>query len=377
MAGIYIHVPFCRKKCHYCDFYKITLTGLIPSYVEAVKKELAVRSSYTQGESIESIYFGGGTPSLLSAGEISGIINAIAGVHRISADCEITLEANPDDIYPGFLAELRERTVVNRISLGIQSFYDDELTLLNRRHDAQQAFKSIEECLSAGFSNLSIDLIYGIPGLSQQKWENNIHYAANSGAVHISAYHLSIEPGTKLHRMLHEGMIIMADEETGRSQYDILCNILNREGFRHYEISNFCREGFYAVHNTNYWKQKIYLGLGPSAHSFDLHSRQWNLPGVKKYIRTMVDEGITFYGREDTDRLTSYNEYIMLSLRTIWGADQDHIRTVYGEEFVSDFEVTAEALIISGHMKKHEGKYILTEDAWFVSDGIIKKFLKF
>lgn len=376
MAGIYIHVPFCRKKCHYCDFYKITRTGLINEYTEAVKKELEKRKDYTLGEGIESIYFGGGTPSLLSPQQTGSIINAISGLHKIAPQCEITLEANPDDINQEYISGLKDHTLINRISLGIQSFFDEDLVFLNRRHNARTAFRSMELCTGAGYSNLSADLIYAIPGLTAERWKDNIQYAVSSGAVHISAYHLSIEPGTAMHRMVTEGRVRPADEETGREQYEILCNLMNREGYVHYEISNFCRDGYYAVHNTNYWRKKIYLGLGPSAHSFNLQTRQWNHTGVKKYIRD-ANEGLPASGTEKTDGTRSYNEYIMLALRTIWGVDTKNIETNYGLDYLKAFESVAAGFLESGQLRATEGRYVLTEDAWFVSDGIIREFMIF
>jgi len=374
MAGIYIHVPFCRKKCHYCDFYKITQTGLIPSYVEALKKELHIRRSYTANETIESIYFGGGTPSLLNPGHIRSVTDAITREYEISPRCEVTLEANPDDINSDYLAGLKDNTIVNRISLGIQSFFDDDLQFLNRRHNSSGAFKGIEECLKHGYTNLSLDLIYGIPGLTAEKWMKNLDHAVISGAVHLSAYHLTVEPGTVLHRMIREGVTSPADDETGRKQYEILCSYMDKAGFEHYEISNFCRDGYYAVHNTNYWRQKIYLGLGTAAHSFNITSRQWNHRGVRKYIRA-VNEGKTACGREDTDATRSYNEYIMLSLRTKWGVDPYFAEEHYGRKAASEFCKTASQYLKSNQMTVTEGRYVLTEEDWFVSDGIIKQFM--
>lgn len=374
MAGIYIHVPFCRKKCHYCDFYKITQTGLIPSYIEALKKELHIRRTYTADETIESIYFGGGTPSLLNPGQIRSVTDAITREYDISPLCEVTLEANPDDINSDYVTGLKDNTIINRISLGIQSFFDDDLQFLNRRHNASGAFNSIEECLKQGYTNLSLDLIYGIPGLTAEKWIKNLDYSVSSGAVHISAYHLTVEPGTVLHQMILEGTISPVEDETGREQYETLCRYMTEAGFDHYEISNFCRVGYYAVHNTNYWRQKIYLGLGPAAHSFNITSRQWNLPGVGKYIHA-VNEGTTAYGREDTDATRSYNEYIMLSLRTKWGVDPYFVEARYGKKTAWALSKTASEYLKSNQMIITEGRYVLTEEAWFVSDGIIKQFI--
>jgi oxygen-independent coproporphyrinogen III oxidase len=373
MAGIYIHVPFCRKKCHYCDFYKIKMTGLLPAYIEALKHELVLRRDYIKGEKIESIYFGGGTPSLLSAGQIRSITDAAGALHEIAHDCEITLEANPDDINREYLAALSGETPVNRMSLGIQSFFDDDLKFLNRRHDASKAFSSIEECLEYGFNNLSIDLIYGIPVSSASRWEKNLKYAISSGAPHISAYHLSIDRGTPLYKLMAEGKVIPADEEESLRQYRILCSTMKNAGFEHYEISNFCRNALYSRHNIGYWQQKIYLGLGTSAHSFNLHSRQWNLKGVGSYIKKAASD-IPEYETEVTDRIKRYNEYVMVSLRTIKGADATYLRKSMGAFFGDHFIKEAARFVDSGIMLRNGERYHLTEESWFVSDNIISSF---
>jgi len=379
MAGIYIHIPFCRKKCHYCDFYRVNDPGfsnnstIVDSYLEALRKEIVLRRDYTKGEEIESIYIGGGTPSLLDAGQVRSLTSTIGDMHKVASGCEITMEANPDDISREYLMQLKEKTPVNRLSLGIQSFFDDDLEFLNRRHNAETAFSVIEECIGAGYDNLSIDLIYGIPRMTPEKWERNVNYATGTRAAHISAYHLTIEPRTQLYKMVTEGKVVPAGEDQSREQYDILCRSMQNAGYTHYEISNFCRDGLISRHNTNYWRQKIYLGLGPSAHSFDLESRQWNLRGIGKYIRT-VNEGMPAFGREETDDVRRYNEYLMLSLRTIAGISLDHIESSFGKDYASAFSGKAPAFIGSGQLKREGDRFFLTEDSWFISDHIISSF---
>jgi oxygen-independent coproporphyrinogen III oxidase len=368
MAGIYIHIPFCKKTCSYCDFYKTTLIAFIPDYIRALKKEITLRASYLAHEAIESIYFGGGTPSLCSIDEINSILFSIQYQHIVKDDCEITLEANPDDLSATYIKELASNTSVNRLSIGIQSFRDSDLVLLNRRHTANQASRSIKEAHDLGFHNLSIDLIYGLPGLSNKDWQGNIENALE--AEHISAYHLTVEPGTHLFKMASKGLFKGTEEDVSEKQFNILADITKKAGFTHYEISNLARNGYLSRHNSNYWRQKKYLGLGPSAHSYDLTSRQWNVSDVKKYIEA-INSDISFYHREMLNKKDQYNEYLMVSLRTMWGVDANKIRHEFGEEFHHHFLKVSSPFVQSGHLVCCGDVFTMNRQGWLISDYIL------
>lgn len=374
MAGIYIHIPFCRKICSYCDFYKTTFISLIPDFLKALELELELRTQYLQNEIIETIYIGGGTPSLLRVEQINHLLEKISGRYRIAKDCEITLEANPDDLSPEFLKQLGEVTPVNRLSIGIQSFSDADLTLLNRRHNAELAILSIENARTAGFRNISIDLIYGLPDMKLPAWQKNLEIAFSLNIEHLSAYHLSIEPGTAFSRMASRGLLNLADEDESTDQFTALSNTANEHGFIHYEISNLAMEGFFSKHNSNYWKQKKYLGVGPSAHSFDINSRQWNISQVKKYIEA-VSNGDLYFIREELDTITRYNEYLMVSLRTITGVDFDYIHKEFGEVLFNDFNKSIKPYIKSGHIIREGSIFRMTRQGWLISDFIISRLL--
>ncbi|HNX60330.1 MAG TPA: radical SAM family heme chaperone HemW, partial [Spirochaetota bacterium] len=274
MAGIYVHIPFCRAKCLYCNFYSIPNRESIDEYTSSVIDELGMRRDYLNGEKIDTIYFGGGTPSIAGTDSIAGIIRAVHEGFDVASDPEITLEANPDDIDSGFLSGLKD-TGINRLSIGIQSFRDEDLRYLGRAHDAASAVSAIERSRDAGFSNLTIDLIYGIPGLDDESWKRNIDTATGYGIPHISAYALTVECDTPLERLIEKGKRDAPSEEDGARQFEILMDEMRRREYIHYEISNFCREGYISRHNSSYWKGIPYLGAGASAHSYDGKSRQW------------------------------------------------------------------------------------------------------
>jgi oxygen-independent coproporphyrinogen III oxidase len=375
MAGIYIHIPFCKRICSYCDFYKTTATALVPEYIQAMETELDIRKHYLDQEIIRSIYFGGGTPSLLSPAQIALILNKIKQFHQVSPDCEITLEANPDDLSENYLKALIGSAGINRISIGIQSFRDKDLTLLNRRHNSEQAYKSIEYALHAGFKNISIDLIYGIPEMDASAWKKNLDLAFSLDIQHISAYHLSIEPGTAFFRMAKRGTLRIPDDKESQRQFNLLSKMAGIQGFLHYEISNLAKEGFISRHNFSYWQQKKYLGIGPSAHSYDISSRQWNISQLKTYIEALRT-GKEFFMREELDDIKRYNEYLLVSLRTSAGADTERIRLEFGEETCRDFVRAAQSLVSSGHMIQAGNTCRLTKKGWLISDYIIARLIK-
>lgn len=373
MAGIYIHIPFCKKRCIYCDFYSTTSGHLKEAYIDALEKEIDLRKDYAENEVIETIYFGGGTPSQLLPSEAERIINRIKSVHRLSRNPEITLEANPDDISEKFLDGLRN-TDINRISIGIQTFNDERLKFLNRRHDSKQAVKAVGMCREYGYDNISIDLIYGFPEESGDEWEKDIDKAISLGIQHISAYHIIYEEGTRLTRMLEEGKIKEIDEDNSIRQFETLMSKLKDAGFIHYEISNFCKPGMHSRHNTSYWQNKRYIGLGASAHSYNLESRQWNVADINTYIKAL-NEGEKFFETENLDIYSHYNDYILTSLRTMWGADIAYIREKFGERLSEYFLKNADRYIDSGDIESRDGKYIINEKGIFISDGIMSDLM--
>lgn len=374
MAGIYIHIPFCKTICSYCDFYRTPDMTLMPFYLKALEKEIEIRKDYLQGEPIESIYFGGGTPSLLGADQINILMYALDINHNIAGDCEITLEANPDDLSRSYTEQLKQHTLVNRLSIGIQSFFDADLILLNRRHRALQSTVCLEQALNAGFENISVDMIYGIPGTTAEIWEENLHRVPFDKIKHLSAYHLAIEPDTPFHRMMKEGLISTVDEEQSYTQYKLLCQEARKHRFQHYEISNFGREGFYSLHNSGCWKGKKYLGFGASAHSYDLNSRQWNVSDVEVYIEAMQNRTKAYKFEKISDNMR-FNEYVMVSLRTIWGVNLESMKSAFGSSAAGQFIKNASRFLDAGNIICRNGIYTIPEGSWFVSDYIIRSLL--
>ncbi|MBP5473464.1 MAG: radical SAM family heme chaperone HemW, partial [Bacteroidales bacterium] len=311
MAGVYIHIPFCKKFCNYCDFYKVTALGRKDDYIEAVLKEIEIRSDYIN-EPVQTIYFGGGTPSLFSSQDLYKITDKIHNYFSVNQGIETSIEVNPDDISREYLKSLRD-VGLNRISMGVQSWNNRDLKLMNRRHDAKKAEEALCDTMDF-FDNISIDLIYGIPEMSIEEWENNLDKTLSFDIQHISAYTLTIEPGTAFYKMKSSGKIKETDEDLVLRQYELLKEKSAEKGFLHYEISNFAKQGYFSVHNSNYWKQVPYVGFGPSAHSFNGYSRQWNVSDVNKYI-SEIKKGTVPFEKENLGEKTRYNEYIMTSLR--------------------------------------------------------------
>ncbi len=375
MAGIYIHIPFCRTICHYCDFYKVASLAGKSFFMDALIKEVEIRSEYLNGEPVETIYFGGGTPSVLEVADISKLIQNISDYHNIEKNCEITLEANPDDLTDDYMASLCEKTDVNRLSIGIQSFHDDDLKLMNRRHNGITAYESIKRAISFGFSNISIDIIYGLPGSSVAKLEANIDRLFDFDIKHISAYHLTIEPGTFFYRKAEKGLIKPVDDEEGYAQFKRLIEKLGEKGFIHYEISNWAKEGYYSRHNANYWKRKPYLGLGPSAHSYNLFSRQWNISNVKLYIEGIQNNCLRFE-IENLTEADHYNEYLLTSLRTTWGLDLAQLEVRFGSRAVEELYARSKKYFKSNHMIQVGQILKLTNAGYFISDSIISDLME-
>ncbi|HNR41288.1 MAG TPA: radical SAM family heme chaperone HemW [Bacteroidales bacterium] len=373
MAGIYIHVPFCKKLCTYCDFYHVMTLSDNYDFVEAVVRESEIRKGYIGNESISSIYFGGGTPSVLPVRYLGLILESIWKNYSVDRDCELTIEINPDDAEYEYMTDLK-KLGVNRISLGIQSWDDNILKLLNRRHDARQAAMALERSLKAGFDNVTIDLIYGIPMLTSGQWSETLDKSLAFDIKHLSAYHLTIEPGTVLWKMKERGAFNEIDEEESSHQFNILIEKTASMGFVHYEISNFGKPGYFSRHNTNYWKQVNYIGLGPSAHSYNGYSRQWNVRDLKKYIKS-VNSGKPLFEREELDRKTQFNEYIMTSLRTMWGIDLEYVEMKFEKEGYDYIMNLAGKLIDYGLMKQNMKTLVLTNQGKMISDNIISELM--
>jgi oxygen-independent coproporphyrinogen-3 oxidase len=316
MSGIYIHIPFCRKACHYCDFHFSTNLTLVDQITDAICKEIVLRKNYVQSP-LNSIYFGGGTPSLLSANQLNQLINNIYKNFTVAPEAEITLEANPDDLNKEKLTVLKNAGI-NRLSIGIQSFQDARLLWMNRSHNAGEAINVVNDAREAGFENLSIDLIYGLPDQNHKPFLFDLEKAISLNTDHISAYCLTIEPKTVFGHFKKKGMLKEIDEDLAAEQFEILVSTLSTNGYEQYEISNFAKNGKYAIHNTAYWQQKPYLGVGPSAHSYNQSSRQFNVTNNQKYLRA-ITQGAVLFEKEQLSRTQQINEYIMTSLRTMWG----------------------------------------------------------
>jgi len=326
MAGIYIHIPFCKQACHYCDFHFSTSLKYKDELLQALIKEIKLQKTYLDGETIETIYFGGGTPSLLEEGEISLLINTITQLHSVASNAEITLEANPDDLDKAKLRAL-SNTPINRFSIGLQSFFDDDLQWMNRVHRAAEAEAAVKRAQDTGFENITVDLIYGFPLLTDQKWKFNLDKVFELGVPHVSSYSMTVEPRTALASSIKNKKQAAMSDEQSAAQFIYLMDAMQQRGFEHYEISNFAKPGMHSKHNSNYWRGVKYLGIGPSAHSFNGETRQWNVANNAKYIQSL-QTGKTPAETEilsETDRL---NEYIMTSLRTIWGLDLKKLNTI-------------------------------------------------
>ena len=374
MAGLYIHVPFCKKRCAYCDFFSQTQLDNIDIYIQAVVRELEIRKEYLEDEPIETIYWGGGTPSLLHPDDFELVFNVINRFYKLSPDPEITLEANPDDMTHVYISALRQLPF-NRISLGVQSFHEFDLQLLNRRHTAKQALDAVSLCQQAGFSNLSIDLIYGLPGQTLLMWEENLDKALRLQIPHLSAYSLSYEEGTDLHRQFRSGTIKPVSEETSIQLFDMLIDKLEATGYLHYEISNFSKPDCFSRHNTTYWTDQKYIGIGPAAHSYNHGSRQWNVASISDYIEG-VAKGIPNFEKEIIDERTRFNDYILTHLRTMWGIQLSTFHEIFGRERFACLLKQSKAFLQTGLMEHHNENLKITRKGLIVADGIIRELIE-
>ncbi len=368
MAGIYIHIPFCKKACTYCDFHFSTSTRYMNEMVAAICLEIKLKRDRLADQQVGSIYFGGGTPSVLSSASLEKIFNTLTENFSISANAEITIEANPDDLDAKKITELR-KFPINRFSIGIQSFFNEDLVWMNRAHTSIEAESCIKRSQDAGFDNLSIDLIYGYPLLTDEKWLSNIETTIALQTPHVSAYSLTVEYKTALANAIKTGKETGLSDEQSASQFSILTKKLTEVGFEHYEISNYALPGKYAIHNTNYWKGITYLGIGPSAHGFDGYNRYLNIANNAKYIN-LLENGKLAETVEELAENDRFNEYIMTALRTIWGIDLNKIKKEFGLSYAAETKKQIQQFITSKQLTLSDGKICLTANGKLFADGI-------
>ncbi|GGH35772.1 coproporphyrinogen III oxidase [Mangrovimonas yunxiaonensis] len=383
MAGIYIHIPFCKQACYYCDFHFSTSLKKKGDLLWALKKELQRRKKDLQDQTVETIYFGGGTPSLLTVQELKGLIDEVYRNFKVASHPEITLEANPDDLVsekaqPETTVKAYKEIGINRLSIGIQSFFEDDLKSMNRAHTANEAKRCLETA-TKHFNNITIDLIYGIPNMSLEKWQNNLQQAFAFGINHISSYALTVEPKTALERFIKKGDYPPINDALAQEHFNCLVAATQEQGFVHYEISNFGKPNYFSKHNTSYWQGKPYLGIGPSAHSFSGQVRSWNVANNTKYIKGLMAGKLprTVETLSVADR---YNEYVMTGLRTIWGISLNKVTQDFGETFKEHLlheaevfmqqDLLAIALQDSHVAKDHAERLVITEKGKFLADGI-------
>lgn len=373
MAGIYVHIPFCKQRCSYCDFYFSTNLKSKTRLIEMISKELVLRKNEIS-ENIETIYLGGGTPSLLNSDELNLIFETIYENYPVISLPEVTLETNPDDLNFEKIKELKS-TPVNRFSIGVQSFFDEDLRLMNRAHNSMEAIDSVKMVQDFGFENITIDLIYGSPGTSDEMWKKNLETALELKVPHVSSYALTVEPKTALAHQIQTKKISEISEEKQAQQFQILVNTLTANDFIHYEISNFGKEGFLSQHNSNYWKGKTYLGIGPSAHSYDGKNRSWNVSNNSIYIKNLSENTLpnTVEVLGENDR---FNELIMINLRTIFGVDLNQIKKEFPAEFYEDLNRELQPLLKESLIQENQQIITLTEKGKFLADGIASRLFR-
>jgi oxygen-independent coproporphyrinogen III oxidase len=367
MSGIYIHIPFCKQACHYCDFHFSTSMKKKDEMVLALVKELQLRKDEFHNEVVETIYFGGGTPSILSMDDLKLLIDEVYQNYTVIDNPEITVEANPDDLDDETIRQFAH-SPINRLSIGIQSFFEDDLKLMNRAHNADEAKRCLEVATKY-FDNISVDLIYGIPNMSNEKWKQNIETALSFGIPHISSYALTVEPKTALHTFIQKGIIPQPDDEVAQEHFQILVDTLTEHGFIHYELSNFGKENYFSKNNSAYWLGKKYLGIGPSAHSYDGEQRGWNVSNNSLYIKSIQENKLPIE-TEVLSKTDRYNEYIMTGLRTIWGVSLDRIETEFGAKYLDYLNQHAAKYIEDHLLFLDENILRTTKKGKFLSDGI-------
>lgn len=366
MSAIYIHIPFCKQACHYCDFHFSTSMKKKDEVVDALCKELILRKEEIPGD-IETIYFGGGTPSLLTSEELQQIFDTIFSNFSVVKNPEITLEANPDDLSEEKLKMLAT-SPVNRLSIGVQSFFEEDLKMMNRAHNEQEALESIEAAKKY-FNNISIDLIYGIPQMSNERWQQNLNKALELHVPHISSYALTVEPKTALKKLIEKGKISPVDEDAAKEHYELMIDILQNAGFENYEFSNFGKPGYFSRNNTAYWFGKPYLGIGPSAHSFDGNNRKWNINNNILYIKA-IEKGELPAEVEKLSMTDKYNEYVMTRLRTKWGISLPEVEEKFGEAYKVYLLKEAQHFLEDGLLDLNDDTLSISKRGKFLSDGI-------
>ncbi len=367
MSGIYIHIPFCKQACHYCDFHFSTSMKKKDEMVLAIAKEIRMRKNEFENEVVETIYFGGGTPSVLQISDIRFLISEVSAHYRVSENPEITLEANPDDLSRDRIIEL-SKTSINRLSIGIQSFFEDDLKMMNRAHNSAEA----KECLEFAtqyFDNISLDLIYGIPGMSNERWKQNIETALSFGIPHISSYALTVEPKTALNKLIQTGKIAKPNDESAQEHFAILVETLEANDFIHYELSNFGKENYFSKNNSAYWLGKKYIGIGPSAHSYDGVSRSWNVSNNPLYLKSIQEDKLP-NEIEVLSIADRYNEYIMTGLRTIWGVSLERIEAEFGIDYLNYLRKQAQKYLNDGLLSIDNAILKPTSKGKFLTDGI-------
>ena len=368
MAGIYLHIPFCKQACNYCDFHFSTSMKMKDDFVKAILQEIELRKEVFANKFISSIYFGGGTPSLLSKEELDIIFEKLFMCFTIDADAEITLEANPDDLTFNKILQLK-KTPINRLSIGVQSFRDEDLKYMNRAHTAIEALNSIKMSQDAGFQNITIDLIYGTPGMSNEDWKYNLRKTFALNLPHISSYALTIEEKTPLYYQILKNNIDPVNEEQSAIQFKILMDEMLKCGYEQYEISNFCKDNSYSNHNSSYWKKDHYLGLGPSAHSYFGNSRMSNVSSNTKYIKALFTSRLPLF-KEKLSTQNMYNEYVMTSLRTKWGCSIIEIEKNYPSSYLNYFKIQIKTHEMNGYIIENKGVYTLSQEGKLIADRI-------
>lgn len=371
MGGIYIHIPFCKTKCPYCDFYSLVSSGK-ESFVEAIQRELVLRKNFLGQHKTETVYFGGGTPSLLSTAEVEKILTTVDESYRLISNPEVTFECNPDDLSPEYLSDL-QRIGINRVSLGLQSFHSHELKFLGRRHGVDQNYEALEQSLKI-FDNVSVDLIYGLPGSTLARWEFSLEEAFHYPIHHLSAYHLTIEPGTPFYHKENKGELRQNDEQVSKQQFLLLLERSRRQGFLPYELSNFAPRGYFSKHNLAYWQNVPYLGVGPSAHSYNTRVRQWNVSDLATYMEELDKD--TLPARQEVlspkDKL---NEYIITGLRTMWGINRYKVKEMMPPAEYKRFQKDLEKYLDNHWIEETASCCRLTDEGKFMSDTVMRDLL--
>ncbi len=375
MAGIYIHIPYCRQACHYCNFHFSVSRSNKDAFVRALLKEIHLQKNFFDepvegggGLDIKTIYIGGGTPSVLEPSDLARIFEELAKCFPVENPIEVTLEANPDDLTGDKLSSLN-RLPVNRLSIGIQSFHHHDLHYLNRVHSPVQARESVSNSRKAGFENITVDLIYGIPGMSDAMWGDNLRQVLEMGVPHVSAYALTVEKKTVLEYLVRKGRVPDVSDEQCAQQFDILCATMEKHGYQHYEVSNFALPGYFSQHNLGYWTGVPYLGLGPSAHSYKNGQRSWNVSNTAHFIAS-IEKGMLAREQETLTPVQVFNEYVMTSLRTMWGCDLEKVRDGWGEKWMSDLEKRASRFLDNELMTINDRHLVLTGKGKYFADGI-------